>query len=313
MGVYIAKRIVAIVPIFLLATLLTFGMIKLSPVDPAEAYFAASNTHPTEEALQQKREEFGLNKPLLIQYVNAVSNIVQLNFGQSYMTNKPVLDEVKVRLPTTIQLAICSILLTIIVSIPIGFISGIRKNGLIDHISRLFSFIGASIPSFWFGYLLMLFFSVKLDLFPVQGTGTWLHLVLPSITLALPFTVQYSRMLRSNVLENIEQPPILYAKMRGIHDLIIMLKYVLRMAIGPVITGLGMNLGMLLTGTIIVEVVFSLPGFGRYFIDAIFNRDMPVIQCYVLLSAVIYLLCNLVVDIIQMFVDPRIVKKGELL
>ncbi|MBU7594712.1 nickel ABC transporter permease subunit NikB [Metabacillus halosaccharovorans] len=311
MGTYILKRIITIIPIFLLATLLTFGMIHLSPVDPAEAYLTAAHIQPTEEILAEKRHEFGLDQPLLIQYVNSVMRISQLDFGTSFVSNKPVWEEVSSRMPATIQLTISSIIIAIVVSVPLGFLAGIKKNSGIDHFSRFLSFLGASIPSFWLGYLLIFFFSVKLDLFPVEGIGTWKHLILPSITLAVPLIALYTRLLRASVLENLQEPYVLFARTRGIHERIIMGKHVLRMAISPMITGLGMNVGKLMTGAIIVEAVFSWPGFGRYFIEATFNRDVPVIQCYVLLAAGIFLISNLVVDIIQMYIDPRISRKGR--
>lgn len=311
MGIYVLKRIMTVIPIFLLATLLTFGMINLSPVDPAEAYFAAAHIQATDEMLEQKRHEFGIDQPLLIQYVNAVMKICQFDFGMSYVTNKPVWEEISYRIPATIQLTIGSLLIAIIVSVPIGFLAGIKKNSGIDHFSRFLSFIGASIPSFWLGYLFIFFFSVKLDLFPVEGTGTWKHLILPSVTLAFPLIALYTRLLRASVLENLQEPYVLFARTRGIHEKMIMGKHVLRMAISPMITGLGMNLGNLMTGAIIVEVVFSWPGFGRYFIEAIFNRDVPVIQGYVLLAAGIFLISNLIVDLIQMYIDPRISRKGS--
>ncbi|RSL35009.1 nickel ABC transporter permease subunit NikB [Salibacterium salarium] len=311
MGTYILKRIMTIIPIFLLAAFLTFGMIHLSPVDPAEAYLAARHIQPTDELLAQKRQELGLNQPLLVQYVNSVIQIFQLDFGESYVTNKPVWEEVSSRIPATIQLTLGSLIIAILVSIPLGFLAGIKKNRGIDHFSRFLSFFGASIPSFWFGYLLIFFFSVKLDLFPVEGIGTWEHLVLPSITLALPLIALYIRLLRASVLENLQEPYVLFARTRGIHEKNIMGKHVLRMAVSPMITGLGMNLGKLMTGTIIVEEVFSWPGFGRYFIEAIFNRDIPVIQCYVLLAAGLFLISNLIVDLIHMYIDPRISRKGR--
>lgn len=311
MGTYVFKRIITIVPIFLIATLITFGMINLSPVDPAEAYFAASHIQATDEMLEQKRHEFGLDQPLLIQYVNTLSKICQFDFGISYVTNKPVWEEISTRIPATIQLTIGSLLIAIFVSVPIGFLAGIKKNSGMDHFSRFLSFIGASIPSFWLGYLFIFFFSVKLDLFPVEGTGTWRHLVLPSLTLAFPLIALYTRLLRASILENLQEPYVLFARTRGIHEFIIMGKHVLRIAISPMITGLGMNLGNLLTGAIIVEAVFSWPGFGRYFLDAIFNRDVPVIQAYVLLSAGIFLISNLIVDLIQLYIDPRISRKGR--
>ncbi len=286
-------------------------MIHLSPVDPAEAYLTAAHIQPTDEILAQKRQEFGLDQPLLVQYVNSVIQISKLDFGVSYVTNKPVWEEVSSRIPATIQLTVGSLIIAILVSVPIGFLAGLKKNSGIDHFSRFLSFFGASIPSFWFGYLLIFFFSVRLDLFPVEGIGTWKHLVLPSLTLALPLIALYTRLLRASVLENLQEPYVLYARARGLHEKVIMGKYLLRVAISPMITGLGMNLGILMTGAIIVEAVFSWPGFGRYFIEAIFNRDVPVIQCYVLLSAGLFLISNLVVDLIQMYIDPRISRKGR--
>ncbi|MFV2047714.1 nickel ABC transporter permease subunit NikB [Metabacillus sp. YM-086] len=309
MGTFILKRMFSIIPVFLLAALVTTGMIHLSPVDPAEAYLTAAHIQPTDELLEQKRQEFGLDQPFFIQYVNSIMKICQLDFGISYVSNKPVWDEVITRIPATIQLALGSIFIAIIVSVPLGFLAGIKKNSMIDHFSRFLSFIGASIPSFWLGYLFIFFFSVKLDLFPVEGTGTWLHLVLPSVTLALPLIAIYTRLLRASVLENLDEPYVLYARTRGINEKTIMAKHVLRIAISPMITGLGMNLGKLLTGTIIVEAVFSWPGFGRYFIEAIFNRDIPVIQCYVLIGASLFIISNLLVDVIQMVIDPRISRK----
>ncbi|MED3729373.1 nickel ABC transporter permease subunit NikB [Priestia endophytica] len=309
MGHYILKRVISIIPVFLLAALLTTGMIHLSPVDPAEAYLTAAHIQPTDEILDQKRHEFGLDQPFFIQYVNSIMKICQLDFGISYISNKPVLDEVIYRIPATIQLAIGSLLIAVLISVPLGFLAGIKRNSIIDHFSRLLSFFGASIPTFWLGYILVFFFSVKLNLFPVEGIGTWQHLVLPSITLALPLIAMYTRLLRASVLENLQEPYVLFARTRGIKEKMIMAKHVLRMAIPPMITGLGMNLGKLLTGTIIVESVFSWPGFGRYFIEAIFNRDIPVIQCYVLIAASLFILSNLIVDLIQMYIDPRISRK----
>ncbi|MEH7146389.1 nickel ABC transporter permease subunit NikB [Priestia megaterium] len=309
MGNYILKRIMSIIPVFLLAALLTTGMVHLSSVDPAEAYLTAAHIQPTDEILAQKRHEFGLDQPFFIQYANSIMKICQLDFGISYVSNKPVWDEVIYRIPATIQLAIASILIAVFVSVPLGFLAGVKKGSAIDHFSRLLSFFGASIPTFWLGYILVFFFSVKLNLFPVEGIGTWQHLVLPSITLALPLIAMYTRLLRASVLENLQQPYVLFARTRGLKEKTIMTKHVLRIAISPMITGLGMNLGKLLTGTIIVESIFSWPGFGRYFIEAIFNRDIPVIQCYVLIAASLFILSNLIVDIVQMYIDPRISRK----
>lgn len=311
MASYIVKRVLAIIPIFLFATLLSFAMIHLSPVDPAEVYLTVSHIHPTDEVLAQVRHEFGLDQPLLVQYAQSILKMCRLDFGTSYISKEPVWQEVVLRMPATLQLAFSSILLAVIVSVPLGFFSALYKNSFIDHLTRVIAFIGASIPQFWLGYLLIFFLSLKLDLLPVQGRGTWAHLLLPSMTLALGLIAIYSRLLRSNVLEQLHEPYVLYARTRGLRERLIMTKHVLRIAISPMITGLGMNMGKLLAGTIIVEEVFSWPGFGRYFVESIFNRDLPVIQCYVFLAACLFILCNLVVDLLQMMLDPRISRKGR--
>lgn len=311
MGSFIGKRLLAVIPIFLFATFLTFLLIHLSPVDPAEVYLTAAHIHPTEELLEQKRQEFGLDQPLLVQYTQSLRKMCRLDFGTSYVSNEPVWNEMVLRMPATLQLAFSSIVLAIIISIPIGFLAAIYKNSVFDHLSRVLAYFGASIPQFWLGYLLIFFFSVKLDLLPVQGRGSFAHLVLPSITLALGLIAIYSRLLRTGVQEQLQEPYVLYARTRGIKEKVILGKHVLKIAISPMLTGLGMNLGKLLAGTIIVEEVFSWPGFGRYFIEAIFNRDIPVIQAYVLISACLFIVCNLIVDLVQMVLDPRISWKGR--
>ncbi|NQX60622.1 nickel ABC transporter permease subunit NikB [Paenibacillus qinlingensis] len=308
---YIGKRLFAIIPLIIFATLLTFILIQLSPVDPAEAYFSASHIQPTEQLLAEKRHELGLDQPLYIQYWQLLTQIAKLDFGTSYLSNKPVWDEVAMRLPATLQLACSSIIITIVVSIGLGYWSAVYANSWIDYFSRALSYFGASIPQFWLGYLLIFFFAVQLDWLPVNGMGSWKHLVLPSLTLSFALIAVYSRLLRASILEQLQEVYVLYARTRGIHEGAIMFKHVMKIAISPIITGLGMNFGKLLTGTIIVEQVFSWPGIGRYFIEAIFNRDMPVVQCYVLLAACAFLLCNLIVDIFQMYMDPRISLKGR--
>ncbi|NMI04200.1 nickel ABC transporter permease subunit NikB [Paenibacillus sp. SZ31] len=308
---YIGKRMIAIIPIVFIATLVTFALIHISPVDPAEAYLTAAHIYPTPELLAQKRHEFGLDQPLVTQYAHTIQKIAKLDFGTSYLTNKPVWDEVKLRIPATAELAFWSMLLSALVSIPLGILAAVYKNSWIDMVSRAISYFGASIPQFWLGYLLIFFFSVKLDWLPVEGRGSWENLVLPTITLSLILIAVYTRLLRSSVLEQLQETYVQYARTRGIRERVIMLKHVLKIAISPLITGMGMSMGKLLTGTIIVEQVFSWPGFGRYFVDAIFNRDIPVIQCYVFLAACLFIVCNLLVDLVQLVMDPRISAKGR--
>ncbi|GGN98326.1 nickel ABC transporter permease subunit NikB [Saccharibacillus kuerlensis] len=308
---YIGKRMMAIIPIVFIATLVTFALIHISPVDPAEAYLTAAHIYPTPELLEQKRHEFGLDRPLFEQYLNTLQRMARFDFGTSYLTNQPVWNEVKARLPATVELAAWSMLFSALVSIPLGVLAAVYRNSWIDLLSRAISYFGASIPQFWLGYLLIFFFSVRLDLLPVEGRGDWQNLILPTVTLSLVLIAVYTRMLRTSVLEQLQESYVQYARTRGIRERSIMLKHVLKIAIAPLITGMGMNMGKLLTGTIIVEQVFSWPGFGRYFVEAIFNRDIPVIQCYIFFAACLFIVCNLIVDLIQTAMDPRILAKGR--
>ncbi|GGB07467.1 ABC transporter permease subunit [Macrococcus hajekii] len=308
---FILKRVSMIIPVYLFAIFITFGMIHLSSVDPAEAYFSAAHIHATDDMLAEKRHELGLDQPFIVQYAKGVVDTLTLNLGKSYVSNQPVWNEISLRLVPTLLLSIISLILAVVISVPLGFLAGIKKGSGIDHLSRFLSFVGASIPSFWLGYLFIYFFAVKLNLLPVGGMEDWTNYILPALTLAFPLIAIYTRLLRVNVMEQLKEPYVQFARTRGLKPAAIYGKHLLRNSISPMIAGLGMNLGHLLTGAIIVEVVFSWPGFGRYFIDAIFNRDVPVIRAYIIIAAVVYLLSNLLVDIIQMFINPRIYRKGS--
>ncbi|WP_322902785.1 nickel ABC transporter permease [Paenibacillus campi] len=308
---YIGRRLLAVIPIVLIATLVTFALIHISPVDPAEAYLAAEHIYPTETMLEQKRHEFGLDQPLIVQYVHMLGRLMQFDFGTSYLTNQPIGQEIVSRLPATAELALSSMVLSIIVSVPLGIAAAVYRDSWIDRLSRIIAYAGASIPQFWLGYLLIFFFAVKLDWLPVEGRGDWTNLVLPTVTLSLVLIAMYTRLLRASMLDQMQATYVQYGRMRGLRERTIMLSHVLKMAIMPLISSMGINLGRLLTGTIIVEQVFSWPGLGRYFVDAIFNRDIPVIQCYVLLAACLFIVCNLLVDLIQLWMDPRISLKGQ--
>ncbi|OWR30957.1 nickel ABC transporter permease subunit NikB [Saccharibacillus sp. O23] len=308
---YIGKRMLAVVPIVFIATLVTFALIHISPVDPAEAYLTAAHIYPTPELLEQKRHEFGLDRPLIQQYVDTLGRIARLDFGSSYLTNRPVWDEVKTRLPATAELAVSSILFSVLVSVPLGVLAAVYRRGWIDRATRMIAYFGASIPQFWLGYLLIFFFAVKLDLLPVEGRGDWRNLVLPTLTLSFVLIALYTRLLRTAMSEQLDETYVRYARTRGLRERSVVLKHALKVAVMPLITNMGMNIGRLLTGSIIVEQVFSWPGFGRYFVEAIFNRDIPVIQCYVFLAACLFIVCNLIVDLIQMYMDPRILTEGR--
>lgn len=308
---FILKRLLSLIPILFGTSLITFLLIHLVPGDPAEAYLRLSNIPPSPEALDFVRKELGLDLPLYIQYVHWLVNAFQLDFGISFATREPVFEEVIYYLLPTIQLTAAALALTLVISIPVGIFSAVYKDRFFDHVSRLFAYVGASMPSFWLGFLLIYFFSYKLGIFPSGSRGTILHLVLPSITLCLVYTFTFTRLLRASMLEYMKQPFILYARSRGLKQRTVVGKHVLKNAALPFITALGMSIGHMLAGTVIVESVFSWPGMGRYFVSAILNRDYPVIQFCVLLLTLIFVTLNLLVDIIYAYLDPRIRREGD--
>jgi nickel transport system permease protein len=196
--------------------------------------------------------------------------------------------------------------LSLLVSIPLGVLTALYKGSWFDHLSRAVSFIGASMPRYWLGFILVYYFSLKLDLFPIQGKGTWLHLVLPAATLAFSQIAIFSRLLRSSMLENMKESYVLYARIRGLRDRVIVFRHVLPNSLLPLVTSVGVSFGYLLGGTVIVEQIFSWPGLGRFLIESILSRDYPVIQCYVLLMAVMFVFTNLAIDIVYRMLDPRL-------
>ena len=303
---YIVRRLFSLIPVLLGISVITFGLIHMVPCDPAEVYLRLSQIPPTDEAVALVRTELGLDRPLYVQYFDWLWKVFHFDFGKSFVTRQPVLPAILYYIPATIQLTVCSLILMLLISVPVGIWAALYKDSLFDQLSRILAFIGASMPSFWLGFLLLYVFSLKLDLLPVTGRGTYLHLILPSLTLALGYAATYTRLLRTSMLENLNKDFVLYARVRGLKEKLIIGKHVLKNALLPMVTAFGMSLGHLLAGAVIVENIFAWPGVGRYCVFSIFSRDYPVIQCYVCLMAVIFVVCNLLVDIAYGFLDPRI-------
>lgn len=311
MGWFIMKRLTSLIPILFGISLITFILIHLTPGDPATAYLMASQIPLTDEAVAALRVELGLDRPLHAQYLEWLGKVVQFDLGMSFVSKKSVWDELMLHFLPTIQLTAASFILIVVISIPIGMLSSIYKGKLFDQITRIVAFIGVSMPSFWFGFLLIYFLSVKLDLLPVLGRGSIHHLVLPSLTLAFPYICTYIRLLRSSMLENVNEPFVLYAKARGLRESLIVCRHVLKKSLLPVVTGLGMSFGNMLSGAVIVETVFAWPGMGHLFVSSVLSRDYPMIQGCLLFMGVIFVVCNLLVDIAYSFLDPRIRWEGE--
>ncbi|MCL6635185.1 MAG: ABC transporter permease subunit [Peptococcaceae bacterium] len=304
MSRYLLHRLLGLVPVLLGISLITFFLLRLVPCDPAEVYLRLSQIPPTDEMVAAVRAELGLDRPLYVQYIDWLGRVLRLDFGTSFVTRKPVLDEILRCIPATLQLAFTAMAVVLLISLPAGILAALYKESLFDQGSRVLAFIGASMPAYWLGFLLIYLFALKLDLLPVLGRGGPGHLVLPSLTLALAQASTYTRLLRASMLENMNQHFVLYARARGLRERLVAGRHVLKSALLPVVTAFGMGLGHLLAGSVIVENVFAWPGVGRLCVYSIFNRDYPVIQGYVLVMTVVFVICNLLVDVAYTFLDP---------
>jgi len=309
---YLAKRLLYLIPTMLGVSVITFGLINLAPGDPADLILRSEMGEPTVEAVEALRRELGLDAPVHLRYVRWLGKACRLELGQSYRTGRPVKEEILSRLPATLELAFAALAFMILVALPVGILSALYRHTLFDHLGRLWALIGASLPGFWLGLLFIFFFSVRLDLFPVMGRGSFSHLVLPAVTLGFGLAAVYARILRASILEVLGQDYIRVARARGLKEKWLIGRHVLKNALIPAVTLMGMSFGNLLGGAAIVETIFAWPGVGKFAVDSIFNRDYPVIQGYALFMAVVFVVANLLVDLSYVFLDPRIrLEKGR--
>ncbi|HDS6399941.1 TPA: nickel ABC transporter permease subunit NikB [Morganella morganii subsp. morganii] len=308
---FIFRRVLLLIPMLLGTSLFIFLILRLGPSDPALDYLRLSKIPPTPQAVENARELLGLDKPIMTQYFHWLSDALHLDFGISYATQKPVLPDLLYFLPATLQLAGLALALTIILSVPMGMLAARYREKWPDQLVRVIAFIGVSMPNFWLGFLLILLFSIHLGWLPPMGKGEAKHLIMPVIAISLMSLAINARLLRASMLEVAGQRHVRYARLRGLSEMTVERSHILRNAWLPVITAIGMHIGELLGGALIIESIFSWPGVGRYAVSAIMNRDYPVIQCFTLLMVVIFVLCNLVVDIIYAIADPRIRLSAE--
>lgn len=306
MAGFILRRLLLLPPMLLLASVAIFFLLRLGPSDPAMDYLRLSQVPPTGPALEAARQLLGLDQPLVTQYLDWLWRALHLDFGVSYATQRPVLADLLHFLPATLQLAGVALAFTLCASIPLGMWAAKHRNRAPDQIVRLIAFFGVSMPNFWLGFLLVLLFSVQLGWLPPMGRGGWERMVMPTIAISFMSLAINARLLRASMLEVAGQHHITYARLRGLPEGRIERSHILRNALLPIITATGMHVGELIGGTLIIESVFGWPGVGRYAVSAIFNRDYPVIQCFTLLMVGIFVVCNLVVDIVYAYADPRI-------
>lgn len=290
----------------------TFLLTYLAPGDPATMLLEASDTIVSPEIIAQTRAQLGLDKPFLVQYANWVIGALQGDLGISYSAKKPVVDKLLEGFWGTALLALTTIIIVVVISIPLGIWSAVRCNKAPDFVIRIFSFIGVSMPSFWVGLIMLYIFGLKLGMFPIASSQvTMKGLVLPAVTLAIAMSAKYIRLVRTVILEELHQDYVVGARSRGVSENAILWKHVLPNAILPLVTLLGMSAGWLLGGVAVIEMVFSWPGIGKMAVHAITMRDYPLIEGFVLWIAIAYMLINFAVDMSYTYLDPRLKKRGE--
>ena len=306
----IGYRLAHIFLVLLGVSFLSFLLMYVSPGDPVRAMYAVSGSIPSEEVLEQTREELGLNDPFFIQYGNWISNCLRGDFGTSYSKGEAVATLLMERVMPTIQLALLSLVIMVLVAVPIGVYSALRQNSILDYLLRGTTFISISMPNFWVGLLLLYVVAMKLGWLPVVSNQmNFQRLILPAVTLAIAMAGKYARQVRAAILEELRQDYVAGARARGLSERCVLWCHVLPNAVLPLITMLGLSLGSLLGGTAVVEVIFSYPALGSLAISAITSRDYPLIQGYVLWIALLYMAVNLVVDLSYNRLDPRLRKE----
>ncbi len=301
---YIIRRLLQMIPITFGILTLVFSLIHLIPGDPA-AQIAGEGARP--EDIENVRKSLGLDQPLLTQYVTYLKNIAHGDLGRSFHTGDPVVQAIAERYPATIELALGAMFVALLVAFPLGIISAIYRNSWIDNVARFFALIGVSMPSFWFGPLLIIAFAINHEWFPVSGREEGLRsLVLPSLTMGLALAAILTRMIRVSLAEELNQLYVTTAIAKGVTRAKAIFRHALKNALIPVITIIALQFGSLLTGAIITEQIFSWPGLGRLLIQSINTRDYPQVQASILVIALTYIFVNFASDLLYGVVDPRI-------
>lgn len=304
---YIVQRLLYLIPILLGITILSFGLMRTVTGDAIDVMEANRGTVLNEEAKVQMRAELNLDKPFIVQYGIWLKDMMAGDMGKSYVSGKPVFSTFMEKLPTTILLTITSIITTIIISVPLGIISAVKHNKWEDYIIRFLSFIGNSLPGFFVSLLLIYIFSIKLNLLPVMNTSVNIQsIIMPTMTLTIAMSAKYIRQIRTVILEELNKDYVIAAKARGIRYKTIMLTSIMKVVLLSFITLLSLSIGSLLGGTAIIESIFMWDGVGKMAVDAILMRDYPVILAYVVWLSIIYVIFNLITDILYHYLDPRI-------
>lgn len=305
------KKMLFMIPILLLVSIILFIIINILPGDAA---IAIAGEAATEENIKMLREELGLNQPLIYRYFNWLKGVLRGDFGKSVRTKQPVIEIIAQRLPVTIELTLLAITISTIVAVPLGIYAAIKRNSFVDIINGIVAMIGAAMPNFWLGLLLLLTFSLKFRLLPASGyipftqdpLGNIRCLILPSLTIGIPFAATVMRQTRSSMLEVLGQDYVMTARAKGLKENIVIWKHALRNAVIPVITVISMHIGRMIGGAVVTETIFVIPGLGRELVDGIFTRNYPVVMALIMVTAFFVVLSNTLLDVIYAIIDPRI-------
>jgi peptide/nickel transport system permease protein len=307
----VLARLLALVPMLLALSTVSFALVHVIPGDPALVMMGGEGTA---QAVEELRHQLGLDRPLHVRYLEWLGQIARGDLGQSLYNKTRVSEELVWRMPTTLALVSLALLFSVAIGIPAGLLSAALRNSSIDHAARLLTLVGLSLPSFWLGLMLIIFFSLWLDLLPIVGyepitRGFWKaipYLILPSLALGARFAALLTRFTRSSMLEILGQDYVRTAWAKGLQDRVVLMRHALRNALIPIVTVIGIEVGILLGGSAVIETVFVLPGVGQLVVRSLYNRDLPVIQGLILYVAVVYILVNLVVDLAYTYLDPRL-------
>ncbi|MDP6565994.1 MAG: ABC transporter permease [Alphaproteobacteria bacterium] len=308
---YVARRILSTIPVLGMVALLVFLMLRLTPGDPA-AILAGDNGTP--QQIEEIREALGLNEPIAKQFAIYIYDIVRGDLGESYFFKKPVTELIGQRIGATLALATMTLIITLLVSIPMGVIAAYRRGSWIDQVVMGFSVLGFSIPVFVLGYLLIYFFAIEVRWFPVQGykplsEGLWPHLhrlILPGITLSVIYIALIARITRASVLDVLGEDYVRTAYAKGLTNRVVLMRHALRNAAVPIVTVIGIGIALLIGGVVVTETVYNIPGLGRLTVDAVLGRDYPTVQALILVFSFVYVVVNMLIDLTYSFLDPRI-------
>ena len=320
MRIYIVKRLLQAVPTLLVISFLIFSILYLTPGDPVLLMIGSSETDSVDPAVYEAvRRDLGLDKPFFVRYVDYIGNAVRGNLGRSYLTNKEVFPTVMSRMPATLQLTLTALLVAVLIAIPLGVLAALKQGSIWDNIATFMATIGVSLPRFWFGIILIIFFSLRLKWLPSFGIGdpsrgivvVLKHLLLPALALGTSLAAMLTRMTRSSMIDVLNQDYVRVARAKGLKERIVVYIHALKNALIPVVTVLGTQFGALLGGAVVTETIFAWPGVGRLAVNSIARRDFPMIQGNTLIICTGFILVNLIVDILYGVLDPRITYKKK--